>query len=107
MRSTTDVIVRARDLDEAKAFYHRRLGFPIVPVSESIVGFDTGDLTLYFERGEPDGPVFEYLVDDVEKAKVALVAAGCVVVEENPSIPRVYVRDPFGLVFNVSRSYTE
>jgi hypothetical protein len=29
-----------------------------------------------------------------------------VLVEEDPSIPRCYLRDPFGLVFNLGRSAT-
>jgi hypothetical protein len=34
-------------------------------------------------------------------AKQALGQAGCVIVEEDPGVPRCYFKDPFGLVFNV------
>jgi hypothetical protein len=33
-----------------------------------------------------------------------LLKAGCVVVEEDASVPRCYLRDPFGLVFNLGES---
>jgi hypothetical protein len=41
-------------------------------------------------------------VDALGKAKSRLIAAGCEVVEEDPSVPRVYLRDRFGLVFNIT-----
>jgi hypothetical protein len=47
--------------------------------------------------------VLDFLVHDVQATKAALVAAGCTIVEENPSIPRCYLRDPFGLLFNLGR----
>jgi len=103
MKSGSDVICRARDLGAVKAYYAGELGFPIVLDTDSMVGFDTGELTLYYERGEPGPPVFEFFVDDVVKAKSRLIAAGCEMVEEDPSRPRLYVRDRFGLVFNVAK----
>ena len=45
--------------------------------------------------------VLDFLVEDVQATKAVLVASGCVIVEENPSIPRCYMRDPFGLLFNL------
>jgi predicted enzyme related to lactoylglutathione lyase len=69
-----------------------------------MLGFETGALTFYFEEGDFDGPVFEYAVDDVQAAKARLVAAGCAVVEENEAIPRCYLRDRFGLVFNLTKA---
>jgi catechol 2,3-dioxygenase-like lactoylglutathione lyase family enzyme len=102
MQTTSDVIFRARDLAEVKAHYAGTLGLPIVLDTESMVGFETGALTFYFERGEPDGAVFEFTVDDVQHAKADLIADGCTLVEENPAVPRVYLRDPFGVVFNIT-----
>ena len=45
--------------------------------------------------------VFEFLVPDIEAAKRQLMAAGCTVIEENTKIPRCYIRDPCGMIFNV------
>jgi hypothetical protein len=66
-----------------------------------MVGFDTGALVLYVEKGAEHSPVFDFLTTDVQAAKERLVAAGCSIVEENPSVPRCYLKDPFGLVFNL------
>jgi catechol 2,3-dioxygenase-like lactoylglutathione lyase family enzyme len=102
MKTTSDVIFRARDLAAVKEYYAGSLGFPIVLDTEAMVGFETGALTFYFERGEPDAPVFEFTVGDVPRAKADLVAGGCALVEENPAVPRVYLRDRFGVVFNIT-----
>jgi predicted enzyme related to lactoylglutathione lyase len=48
--------------------------------------------------------VFEFLVPDVAAAKRQLLAAGCQVVEEDEQLPRLYMRDPYGLTFNVGLS---
>jgi hypothetical protein len=37
----------------------------------------------------------------VEEAKRRLVANGCVVVKDEPDFPRCYVRDPYGLIYNL------
>jgi catechol 2,3-dioxygenase-like lactoylglutathione lyase family enzyme len=102
MKSGRDVICRARDLGAVKAYYAGELGFPIVLDTDSMVGFDAGELTLYYERGEPGPPVFDFIVDDVRESKSRLMAAGCELIEEDASVPRIYLRDRFGLVFNIA-----
>jgi|SRR5580658_668979 catechol 2,3-dioxygenase-like lactoylglutathione lyase family enzyme len=106
MISTSDVICRTGDLAAAKAYYHAGLGFPIVADSERVVGFDTGAFAIYFERGDPNGAVFEFEVDDVAQAKAEMLARGCSLVEEDPALPRCYLRDRFGLVFNLTQSFS-
>jgi hypothetical protein len=102
-RSTRDIIVRTPDLEAAAKFYRESMGFPGSLNEANIVGFETGALQLFVERGTPaHAPVFEMLVEDVRAAKERLVAAGCVVVEEDPRLPRCYVRDAWGVVFNVA-----
>lgn len=102
MKSTNEVIFRTKSIAAAKKYYAETLGFRVVLETEIMVGFDTGALNLYFERGEPNGAVFECTVENVQATKAQLVAAGCEVVEENPAVPRVYLRDPFGVVFNIN-----
>jgi predicted enzyme related to lactoylglutathione lyase len=46
-------------------------------------------------------------VPDIQEAKRQLVAAGCTVIEENPEIPRCYIKDPYGMIFNVGQSSSE
>ena|SRR5579863_874745 len=100
--SSRDVILRTQAFDEAVRFYGTVLRFKKTLERPGLVGFETGSFQLFVEKGTPPhGPVFDVLVPDLAAAKKGLTGAGCTIVEENPSVPRCYVRDPFGLVFNV------
>jgi len=101
VRSSRDVILRTPNWAEAVHFYEHCLGFRAIHRSETLAGFDTGAFVLYVEQGDAHAPVFDFLTPDVEDARSRLRAAGCTIVEENASLPRCYLRDPFGLVFNL------
>jgi catechol 2,3-dioxygenase-like lactoylglutathione lyase family enzyme len=103
-RTSRDVIIRTADWRAATLFYQSVLGLALIHESEMIMGFETGAFRLYVEKGEPHGPVFEFFVPDVEAAKKQLLAAGCTLQEEIPSLPRCYIRDPYGLVFNLAQA---
>jgi catechol 2,3-dioxygenase-like lactoylglutathione lyase family enzyme len=100
-RASRDVIIRTEAFDEAIRFYETVLGLRVVHRDAALVGFDAGSFRLYLEKGPPHGPVFDFLVPAKPAAKQALLAAGCVLVEEDANLPRCYLRDPYGLVFNV------
>jgi predicted enzyme related to lactoylglutathione lyase len=103
-KASRDIIIRTENWSEALKFYGSVLGLPIVDRSKTIVGFETGSFCLYVEQGKEHGPVFDFLVPDIQAAKRQLVAAGCTVIEENPAIPRCYIKDPYGVVFNIEQS---
>jgi catechol 2,3-dioxygenase-like lactoylglutathione lyase family enzyme len=105
--ASRDVIIRTPDFDQAIKFYQHVLGLPVAYESPALYGFEAGSFRLYVERGSGHGPVFEFLVDGVEEAKQTLLAAGCTVVEEDRSVPRCYMRDPQGLVFNIAQRSAE
>ena len=102
-KSTRDVIVRTPKLAQAKNFYESVLRLSTTYASEKLMGYDSGSFKLYVEEGEPHGPVFEFRVSDFNAAKAALLQAGCVLLEEDPKVPRCYLKDPFGLVFNIEQ----
>jgi catechol 2,3-dioxygenase-like lactoylglutathione lyase family enzyme len=104
IRSSRDVILRTANWVQARQFYETVLGFKVTNETDAMLRVETGAIRLFVEKGEPHGPVFDFLVHDVQAAKNDLLAAGCVLVEEDPSIPRCYLRDPFGLVFNVGQT---
>jgi predicted enzyme related to lactoylglutathione lyase len=106
-KASRDIIVRTENWPEALKFYGSVLGLPITEKGETIVGFETGSFCLYVEQGKEHGSVFEFLVPDIEAAERQLIAAGCTVTEENPKIPRCYIRDPYGMIFNVGQSTGE
>jgi catechol 2,3-dioxygenase-like lactoylglutathione lyase family enzyme len=104
VRSTRDVILRTPRLADAMRFYEGVLGLPVTLRRDGLVGFETGAFQLFVEEGaDAHGPVFEIRVPDVAAEKSRLVAAGCTVVEEDPRGPRCYLRDPYGLVFNLDQ----
>jgi len=100
-QSSRDVIIQTDNWAKAIEFYETTMGFTVSHRSSILMGFETGAFCLYVEKGNRPGPVFDFLVPDMQAAKRRLLTAGCTVVEENPAIPRCYIRDPFGLVFNV------
>ena len=66
-------------------------------------GLEAGAFRLYVEPGPAHGAVFEFHVPDLALARTALLAAGCVILEEDAAVPRCYVRDPYGLTFNLAQ----
>jgi len=72
-QSSRDVIVRTNDLKKATRFYESVLGLPAIQHSDTLIGFETGSFCLYVEQGDKHGPVFEFLVPDIQKAKAAIV----------------------------------
>jgi len=103
-RASRDVIIRTEGFDEAARFYETVLGLKKFLDGDSMAGFETGAFRLFVERGPKHGPVFDFLVPDLQAAKSALLAAGCAVIEEDPAVPRCYIRDPHGLTFNIEQS---
>jgi catechol 2,3-dioxygenase-like lactoylglutathione lyase family enzyme len=103
-KATRDVILRAEDWTAALSFYESVLGLTVSARHPGIIGFEAGGFQLFVEQGPAHGPVFEFLVADVAATKARLLAAGCTLIEEDPVRPRCYLRDPFGLTFNLGRS---
>jgi catechol 2,3-dioxygenase-like lactoylglutathione lyase family enzyme len=97
--STRDVLVRVDDLKKATEFYTKELGLSPTKHSATLVGFETGAFTLYLDSGEPAGPIFEFIVPDVNAEKEKLIAAGCSVIRWEG--PHHWLRDPYGLMFNL------
>jgi hypothetical protein len=64
----------------------------LVSESDPLLCFDAGAIRLYVELGEANGPVAEFVVPDLKRAKAELVAAGCTIVGDDPSVQRLYVK---------------
>jgi catechol 2,3-dioxygenase-like lactoylglutathione lyase family enzyme len=101
IQSTRDIIIQTPDLAAARAFYEGVLGLPVFMDQPHMIGLETGGLRLFVEEAPAFGPVLEFLVDDLAATKARLLAAGCRLDQEDPSIPRCYFTDPFGLSFNI------
>ncbi|HEX4506318.1 MAG TPA: VOC family protein [Alphaproteobacteria bacterium] len=101
--STRDILIQTTDLKAATQFYNQVLGLEIFMSEPAMIGLESGAFRLFLDKAEPYGPVLEFKVDDLEAAKAELVAAGCRIENDDPSVPRCYIRDPFGLIFNIAQ----
>jgi hypothetical protein len=80
------------------------LELPLLEQSEGFAGFDAGAFHLFIAAGHGHGPVFEFLVPDLQAAKARLLAAGCTVFEDDAADPHLCMRDPHGLVYNLAQA---
>jgi len=98
----TDILIQAKDPKKAAEFYVKHLGFTITDEKPNMISLHGDHINLFIERGPALGPVLEVTVDSVEKAKRRLVKNGCKIVKDEPDFPRCYVKDPFGLIYNLT-----
>ncbi|HEV2687675.1 MAG TPA: VOC family protein [Bryobacteraceae bacterium] len=98
----TDILIQAPDPRNAAAFYVEQLGFAITDEKPHMISLHGDHINLFIERGPALGPVLDVTVDNVEDAKLRLVKTGCEIVKDEPDFPRCYVKDPFGLTYNLT-----
>lgn len=98
----TDVLIQAPDPKEAACFYVEQLGFTITEESAEIISLHGKRINLFIERGPALGPVLEIAVKDVREAANRLLERGCEIVKDEPEFPRIYIRDPYGLTYNLA-----
>jgi len=97
----TDILIQAPDPTAAAAFYVDQLGFQITGETP-MISLHGEHINLFIEQGPALGPVLEVTVENVEEAKTRLVKNGCTIVKDEPHVPRCYVRDPYGLIYNLT-----
>jgi hypothetical protein len=97
-----DILIQAQDPKGAALFYVEQLGFEITDEKPNMISLCGKHINLFIERGPALGPVLEVTVDSVEKAKLRLLKNGCEIVKDEPDFPRCYVKDPFGLTYNLT-----
>ena len=98
----TDILIQAPDPNEAALFYVKYLGFEITDDNPKMIGLHGKHINLFIEPGPTLGPVLEVTVGNVEDAKLQLVKRGCEIVKDEPDFPRCYIKDPFGLIHNLT-----
>src|SRR5713101_5100780 len=101
-RFGSDILIQAEDPKDAASFYVKQLGFEITDETPQMISLHGDDINFFIERGPTLGPVLEVTVESVAEAKLRLVENGCVIVKDEPDFPRCYVRDPFGLIYNLT-----
>ena len=90
------VALEVGDIEEALAFYGRIFEFELRGKSDTMAFIDLGDQFIALQKGRrqaaDDGRHFGLVVDDKEKARRALEAAGVVLLDG----PFLDFRDPWG-----------
>ncbi|MBD3403167.1 hypothetical protein GF420_09755 [candidate division GN15 bacterium] len=86
---------------QAVDFYTGVLNLPVAEHAESSTELKAGANRLFVEYGKAPQVVHEFIVPDLEAARSELEAAGCTVERWEGKGGCNYVRDPFGLVFNL------
>ena len=97
----TDILIQAPEPKNTALFYVNQLGFEITEEAPDLISLHGKHINLFIERGPTLGPVFEVTVASVEEARLRLVKSGCEVIKDEPGFPRCYVKDPFGLIYNL------
>jgi len=98
----TDILIQAKDPMKAANFYVKELGFSIMDKKPNMVSLHGENINLFIERGPALGPVLEVTVKSVKEAKARLKKKGGRVVKDEPEFPRCYVKDPYGLIYNLT-----
>jgi hypothetical protein len=98
----TDILIQAKDPEKAAKFYVKELGFEITDKAPKMISLHGENINLFIERGPALGPVLEVTVKNVQRAKANLTKKGCKVVKDEPEFPRCYVKDPYGLIYNLT-----
>jgi catechol 2,3-dioxygenase-like lactoylglutathione lyase family enzyme len=98
----TDILIQAEDPMKAAEFYVESLGFEITDKNPNMVGLHGKNINLFIEPGPALGPVLEVTVKSVKEAKANLTKNGCQIVKDEPDFPRCYIKDPNGLIYNLT-----
>jgi hypothetical protein len=99
----TDILIQAPDPRVAASFYVQQLGFEITDEQPDMISLHGEHINLFIERGPALGPVLEVTVGNVEEAKLRLAKNGCGIIKDEPEFPRCYIKDPYGLIYNLTR----
>ena len=99
----TDILIQSEDPKGAIAFYTTALGFEVTDESPDLISLHGKNINLFIERGPILGPVLEVMVGDVASARERLLKMGCSVIKDEPDFPRCYLKDPFGLIYNITK----
>ena len=102
-RFGADILIQATDPKKAALFMSTISDSKLPTTTRKMIGLHGKHINLFIETGPFLGPVLEVTVDNVEETKLRLVKSGCEIINDEPGFPRCYVKDPFGLIYNLTR----
>jgi len=87
--------------DKVVESYRQVMGLELAKQEYNNVELKADPFRLFFDQGSLMGPIMEFYVPDMEKAKAELFLSGCQVLRWEGKGGCCYVKDPFGFVFNL------
>jgi len=97
-----NIALHVSDIESAYEFYREVIDLPLERKGDSGAMCQLRSGLFYVaENAEWQGLVEEYYVDDVELAKQHLLEKGCTVIHWEGKGKDCYMRDPFGMMFNL------
>lgn len=101
-KMSPNVAVRTPNYTAALEFYTKVLGFDDRSSDPELGDLDADPLNMFIiEDKDAKGIVMELFVEDLDAAKEYLVANGCEVIRWRGKGQDCYVRDPFGVMYNI------
>ena len=101
------VAIQHPNQEEVLKFYRDVIGFKVVEERDGAVELDAMPYRLFLDSEEPIEFVLELVVPDIEKAREELIANGCKIVRWDGNGKLCYIRDPFGLMYNIWEDPTQ
>jgi catechol-2,3-dioxygenase len=97
--SNGNFAIHVTDLDQARTFYQKTLGFTLVGDSNEKLVFETGSIPCNVNKDDKEMAFIPALeVSDYEAAKQFLRTSGCEIIREWPNSMALYLRDPLGQI---------
>lgn len=102
-RMSKNIAIRPKGrFAQAVHFYSHVLGFRNRSGDPDLADLDAAPFTFFIdEDDEFSGPVLELFVEDVEAAREFLESNGCEILRWQGKGQDCYIRDPFGVIFNL------
>ena len=102
IKMSPNIAVRTEKFSEAIDFYSRVFGFQNRSTDQDLGDFDANPLNMFvIEDHELSGVIHELFVEDLDAAREELVKNGCEVVRWRGKGQDCYIRDPFGVIYNI------
>jgi predicted enzyme related to lactoylglutathione lyase len=100
MKPSKNIALQTEDAAKALIFYQQILGLKLADGSSDTLCL--GSMNLIVDQAtDLRGPVFEFVVEDLEAVRRQLERAGCKVIRWEGKGGCCFIEDPFGLRFNL------
>jgi len=99
---SNNVAFETKDRKAAEEFYEKVMGMSVTKKEAGFTEFANDSIKFYVaDQNKCPGLMLDFVVDDQESAVSYLKEKGCQVIEWKGKGQDCFMRDPYGLVFNL------